>query len=161
MANETFRKLLQEKFGYTADLKTVVKDGYPVSSDKKEPQKSAHPMEKFRNVIKVILGATDTEQDTELERAIDFDALFRLATKHGLAPMVLTNLETIKTEINKPKSKRDKEVISTAWEGVKDNIPYWFLGVLPSKDDEKQEDKELVTQLLDVMSYFNKERNIY
>lgn len=157
MSIATVRTLIQEKFAYTADDKQIIKDGEPVASDKKEPQKSAHPMEKFRKVVKSILGATTTEEDAEIENVIDFEALFRLATKHGLAPTVLTNLEVIKVELGKSKKKRDSDVISNAWALVKENIPYWFLGVLPSKDDAAQEDKQLVTQLLDVMSYFNKE----
>lgn len=156
MANETFRKLLQEKFGYTADVDKLAKDSDEPTKGK-EPQKSAHPLEKYRNAIKHILGATTTEEDAKLEHSIDFDALIRLANKHGLSAQIIANLNNIKSEFDKPVSKQDEDAILAWWEEIKENIPYWFLGLLSVKEEQSKEHEDAVTSLLDVMAKFNKE----
>lgn len=157
MSKDSIRNLIKEKFGYTTDMKKVTSDGYPTSG--KEPQKSAHPMEKFRNVIKAVLGATTTEQDGILENVVDFNSLFRLANKHGLAPIIINNLKELQVEIEKPKTKRDRDVILKLWTEIKDTIPYWFLGLLAvdEKEEMAEDDKQNITKLLNYMTQFNKD----
>lgn len=156
MSKKYIKQLIQEKFGYTADMKTLTsKDGNPTAG--KFPQTSAHPMEKFRNIIKMALGATTTEQDEKLENIIDFNSLFRLANKHGLAPVVINSFKEIQIELDKPKGKIDSEKIEQLWDDVKNRIPYWFLALVPHNKEEIEEtDKNTIANLLQYMEYFNK-----
>lgn len=156
--SDRIRKILQEKFGYTTNLPPLTRMHDDVTEGK-EPQPSAHPLEKFRGTIKAILGATTTEQDGILENAIDFSALHRLANKHGFAPEIIKNFSVIELEIKKPKAKRDKDAIVNAWNAVKNKIPHWFMGLITPKDGEvlPDLDKKNITNLLTVMDKINKE----
>lgn len=156
MSKEAIKSIIREKFGYTADLKELGKKGGE-PTEGKVPQPSAHPMEKFRNVIKAVLGATNTEQDAKIENLIDFNALLRLASKHGLNETIIANLKNIQSEVDKPKNKQDRDVIVKLWTEVKDTIPYWFLGLLPVKEDASDEEKLVLTNLIQYMNHFNDE----
>jgi hypothetical protein len=155
--SDRIRKLIQEKFGYTVNLPTVNQMHDDVTEGKK-PQPSAHPLEEYRKVIKAVLGATTTEEDGILENAVDFTALHRLANKHGFAPAVMNQLNTIATEVKKPKAQRDSDLIISAWGEVKKFVPYWFIGLLsPKKEPLEDLDKKNITNLLKLMDKFNKE----
>lgn len=151
------KTLIQEKFGYTKDIPPISELHNDVT-DGKKPQPSAHPLEEFRKVIKLLMGATTTEEDGLLENAIDFTSLHRLANKHGFAPTFISHLNTIQTEIKKDKKSRDDTIIIEAWNAIKKDIPYWFMGLLPPKKDESLEetDKKNITNLLNVMDKINK-----
>lgn len=152
----SIKQLIQEKFGYTKDLPPVSEMHNDVT-DGKKPQPSAHPLEEFRKTIKLLMGATTTEEDGLLENAIDFTALHRLANKHAFAPAFISHLNTIQTEIKKDKKTRNDEAILEAWNTIKKDIPYWFMGLLPPKKDETLEetDKKNITNLLKVMEKIN------
>jgi len=157
MSKKLMQSLIQEKFGFTKDMTDLTKKGgYPTEG--KLPQPSAHPMEKFRKIIKAALGATTSEQDEAIENIFDFKSILRLAHKHGLTPFVINGLKTIEVEINKPKTKIDSELIAQTWEDIKNQIPYWFIALIPhNKEELPEEDKLEITNLLNYMAHFNKE----
>jgi hypothetical protein len=152
------RTLIQEKFGYTKDLPPV-NDMHNDVTEGKKPQPSAHPLEEFRKTIKLLMGATTTEEDGIIENAIDFSALHRLANKHAFAPAFINHLNTIQVEIKKDKKSRDEDAIKAAWDAIRKDIPYWFVGLLPPKkgEDLPEEDKKNITNLLKVMDKINSE----
>lgn len=151
------RKLIQEKFGFTTNLPTVNQMHNDVTEGKK-PQPSAHPMEEYRKVIKALMGSTTTEEDGLIEDSVDFSALHRLANKHGFAPAVLNQLNTIAVEIKKPKAQRDRDSIVNAWAEVKEHVPYWFMGLLPPKKEQLDDlDKKNIKNLHVLMAKYNKE----
>jgi hypothetical protein len=154
------RKLMQEKFGYTTNLPSI-SDMHKDVTDRngRDGKNPAYlPVEEFRKVIKHLMGATTTEEDGQVEDALDFTALHRLANKHGFAPEFLKSLNTIQLEVAKPKAKRDRKTIIAEWEKIKDTVPFWFLGLLPNHKNEElpEEDKKLLTNLKDMMDEFNK-----
>lgn len=151
------RKLIQEKFGFTKDLPSL-SDMHKDATADKEPVPAAHPLEKFRNVIKALMGSTTTEEDGILENAIDFTALQRLANKHGFGPSLLNSFNIIELEMKKPVKGRDTDLINNTWNSVKKEIPFWFMGLIaPKKGEELEEfDKKNITNLLTVMDKINK-----
>lgn len=156
MLKDKIQQILNEKFGYTTDLKPITRmhDG---PTEGKKPQPSSHPMEQYRNIIKSILGATTTEEDGIVEDVIDFSALHRLANKHGFSPALLNSLNTIELEIQKPVGKRDRDIINKSWEEFKGSVPFWFLGLLSPKDGKMEDlDKKNITNLITLMDKFNK-----
>ena len=157
MSKESIKQVIQEKYGFVTDMKNLTnKKDDPTEG--KPPQKSAHPLEKFRDFIKLALGATTTEQDEQLGNMLDLDAVIRLANKYALTAEVVGNLKNIKAEFDKPKTKRDIEVISNLWQDTKDKIPHWFLTLMPKNREQMEEkDKLDITNLLNYMEYFNKE----
>lgn len=160
MSKETIKLLIQEKFGYVTDFDKVNKKrDLDDPTRGKDPQKSAHPLEKFREFIKLALGATTTDQDAKIENLIDLDSVIRLANKYALQVDVINNLKNIKAEFEKSKPKRDKEEILKLWNDTKNKIPYWFLTLMPNnrKEEMEEKDKEQITNLLNYMAHFNKE----
>lgn len=151
------RKLIQEKFGFTKDLPSLSDMHKDADADKK-PVPAAHPLEKFRNVIKALMGSTTTEEDGILENAIDFTALQRLANKHGFGPSLLNSFNIIELEMKKPVKGRDTDLINKTWDGVKKEIPFWFMGLIAPKkgEDIEEYDKKNITNLLTVMDKINK-----
>jgi hypothetical protein len=114
------------------------------------------PVEKYREVIKALMGHLSTEDEGKIEDTIDFVALHRLANKHGFAPKVLNQLNTIQVELEKPKGKIDRKAVMAAWKEVQENIPFWFLGLLPHKEEMPEEDKKNLANLMDIMAEINK-----
>lgn len=155
------RQLIQEKFGYTTNLPKYPKNHEDVTErngrDGKNP--AYKPVEAFRQVIKHLMGATNTEEEGKIENAIDFTALKRLANKYAFAPAFVSNLNVMQLEIEKPDGKKDREKIAKAWNEIKEKVPYWFLGLLPKKDGEPlpEDDKKKLTNLMEIMAEFNKE----
>ncbi len=153
------RKLIREKFGYTTNLPSVNAMHKDVTDrngrDGKNP--AYLPIEQYRNVVKALLGATTTEEDGKIENTIDFQALHRLANKHAFAPAFLESLNTIQVHIEKGKDA-DRDIIMQEWKKIKDNVPYWFIGLLSNKDKTElpEEDKKLLTNLKEMMEEFNK-----
>ena len=157
MSTETIKQLIQEKFGFVTDMKKLTKK-LDDPTEGKAPQKSAHPLEKFREFIKLALGATTTAQDGQLENLVDLNSVIRLANKYALSGEVITNLKNIQAEFDKPKTKRDYQVVATLWDDTKDKIPYWFLTLMPNnrKEEMTEKDKLDVTNLFNYMAHFNK-----
>lgn len=154
------RKLMQEKFGYVTDVPPLSKlhDDVTTRNGRGGDNPAYLPVEKYRAVIKHLMNATTTEEDGQIEDALDFTALHRLANKHGFAPAFLESLNTIQLEVVKPKAKRDRKSIMAAWTKIKDSVPFWFLGLLPNHNKEElpEDDKKLLTNLIDMMDEFNK-----
>lgn len=155
------RRLIQEKFGYTEDLPGNHELHDDVTERNLQNKKDApqnHPMEAWRKVVKALLGATTTEEDGIIEHAIDYTALRRLASKHGFSHLMDNHLNSLEEEFKKPKKERDIDKIKFALKELKDKIPFWFLGLLPTKNKEEmpEEDKKSLTNLLEIMDEFNK-----
>lgn len=155
------RQLIREKFGYTTNLPNVSHDMHLGPTERHPPVKDNPaylPVEKYRNVIKALLGATTTEEDSIVENVVDFASLQRLAAKHGFSKQFESNLNTIQVEIDKKPADRDRALITKTWEELKENIPFWFLGMLPDRSGHEmpEEDKALLSNLQDIMKEFNK-----
>lgn len=159
------RKLIQEKFGYTTDLSSNTDMHRDVTDRNGRGGKNPAylPIEQYRKIIKELMGATTTEDDAMIENAVDFASLRRLANKHGFSKQFEESLNTIQLEVKKPKAQRDRETIVKAWDSIKENVPFWFLGLLPNHKNEElpEEDKKLLLNLKEIMAEFNKTSEKY
>jgi hypothetical protein len=159
------RKLIQEKFGYTTNLPNHNNRMHDDVTDKngKEGKNPAYlPVEEFRKQIKLLMGATTTEEDERLKDVLDFRMLHRLFEKNGIQAKDDIDL------LEKSYEKGDKNLISQAWLSVKDKLPFWIIGMLTAnngpgaamaKDNDKlpENDKKALVNLFDVMEAVNKE----
>jgi hypothetical protein len=152
------RKVIQEKFGYTTNLPTnnEMHDDVTERNGKDGKNPAYLPVEEYRKVIKALMGHLSTEDEGKIEDTVDFTALHRLANKHGFAPLVMNHLNTIQVQLEKPSGKRDRKAILAAWKEVQENIPFWFLGLLPHKEEMPESDKKNLANLLDIMAEINK-----
>jgi len=155
MAN--IRKVLREKFGFTTNLPDIkdMHDGPAEKTGRHGKGAAFQSVEKYREVIKTLMGHKTTEKAGKIEDIVDFAALTRLANKHGLAQNVMVPLGVIEVEIGK-KGKLDRKAVIQAWTEVQKHIPFWFLGLLPHKEEMPEEDKKNLTNLLDLMDKINK-----
>jgi hypothetical protein len=157
-----FEQLLNEKFGFTVDLPenkqpspARMHDDVTTRNGKGSKTPGGHPMEKYREVVKAILGHIDTEGQAILENSIDWIALKRLANKHGLKSTFTDAIDFLEAESKK--KKPNAEEMLKKWEETKKNVPYWFLGMVGKKNEkgEKEElpehDKKNITNLFDIM----------
>lgn len=159
------RKILQEKFGYTTNLPNDVNRLHDDVTDRngKGGKNPAYlPVEEFRKQIKLLMGATTTEEDANLKDALDFRMLHRLFEKYGM------NVKDDLDLLEKAFEKRDKNLISRAWTRISDKIPYWFLGMLTANmgpgdatkagnEELPENDKAALVNLLDIMKAVNDE----
>ena len=164
MANKDIEKIdemLNEKFGFTKMLPSLQAPDAQMHSfvtdrnGRGSATAGGHPMEEYRNHIKALLGALSTEDQGLLENAIDWNALKRLANKHGLKSTFTDALTVIQTEFET--KKPDLEKIKKEWETIQDTVPFWFLGMvgkdIPKNTPKKlpEDEKEALTNLKDVM----------
>lgn len=153
--------ILNEKFGFTKDLlpnkqptPARMHDYVTDRNGRGSYTAGGHPMEKYRQYIKTMLNAVDTETESILENAVDWIALKRLANKHGLSKSIINSIDTIQLELENKSPDLTKVV--EEFEKIKNDIPYWFLGMAgtdypntPRKLEE--EEKEALTNLRDIM----------
>lgn len=155
-------EILNEKFGFTKNLPenkqptpARMHDWVTDKNGKGSETPGGHPMEKYRQHIKALLGALDTEDESILENAIDWVALKRLAHKHGLKSTFTDAIDVIQAELDT--KSPDMKKIKAEWEKVQADVPFWFLGAVgsnsPNKDKKElaDEDKAALTNLRDVM----------
>jgi hypothetical protein len=154
MAN--IRKVLQEKFGYTTNIPSNRELHAGPNEDKKTQPAGWQPVEEYRKVIKALMNHLSTEDAGKLEDLVDFASLRRLANKHGIEREMLAHLNTIELEFDKPKAKMDKAVVMAAWKEIQENVPFWFLGLLPHKEEMPEEDKKNLANLMEIMAEINK-----
>lgn len=158
MAN--IKQLINEKFGYTTNLPDLSKMHADVQDREKatEVKKADHPLEKYRNEIRALMGSMGP--DEMIERMIDFAKMESLGKKYDLAPQYFESLAIMQAELKLAKTKQDRNKINDEWEKIKSTVPYWFFGMLGSAaKDRKMEttDENDVKQLLQWMDEFNKE----
>ncbi|MFW6130685.1 MAG: hypothetical protein ACOC56_05810 [Atribacterota bacterium] len=169
------RKVLLEKFGFTSNLPNDNERLHDNVTDRngQDGRNPAYlPVEEFRKEIKLLMGATTTEEDQNLKDILDFRKLRSLFDKYGM-----TEVEQDLDLLEKAFEKNDKNLISRAWNRIKDKVPYWFLGMLSANqgadkdgssnyypkgmtvDNEKlpEQDKAALINLLDVMKKVNDE----
>lgn len=169
------RKILMEKFGYTSNLPNDNERLHDYVTDRngKDGKNAAYlPVEEFRKEIKMLMGATTTEEDQNLKDMLDFRKLRSLFDKYGM-----TQVEQDLDLLEKAFEENDKNLISRAWDRIRDKVPYWFLGMLsanqgPDKDASSnyypggmtvdndklpEEDKAALVNLMDVMKAVNDE----
>lgn len=155
-------EILNEKFGFTKNLPSNkqpnpadMHDWVTNRNGRGSYTAGGHPMEKYREEVKAMLHSLDTGDQAILERSIDFEALKRLAKKHGLKSTLSDAFVTIQNQIDE---KRFDEAIES-WNNIQKEIPWWFLGMVGKNEPDNagnvkalpEEDKEALTNLRDVM----------
>jgi len=161
------RKLIQEKFGFTSNLpnhNNRMHDDVTVRNGKGSANPAYLPVEEFRKNIKLLMGATTTEEDENLKKALDFRMLRRLAKKYDVG------IEEDIDLLEKAFEKHDRNLISREWERIKDKMPFWFVGMLSAniragqqvnagKENEElpENDKAALVNLWDAMEAINDE----
>lgn len=158
-------QILNEKFGYTKNLppndqptKARMHDGPTDRNGRGSANAASHPMEKYREHVKAMLGALDTEQQSILENAVDWVALKRLANKHGLKSSFTDAVDVIKDQFDS--KSPDKELIKAKWDEIQGSVPFWFLGHVGKEENNENkspkkledQDKKNIVNLFDVMN---------
>jgi len=155
-------EILNEKFGFTKNLPSNkqpnpsdMHDWVTERNGRGSYTAGGHPMEKYRDEVKAMLHALDTGDQSILERTIDFEALKRLAKKHGLKSNLSDAFVLIQEQID---DKRYDDAIDT-WNSIQKEIPWWFLGMVGKNEPDNkgnvkelpEEEKEALTNLRDIM----------
>lgn len=156
-----FKELLNEKFGFTKNLPpnkqptpARMHDDVTDRNGRGSYTSGGHPMEKYRNNLKVLLNALDTETESIVENTVDWERIKRLGKKYSLPNTFVNTVEEIQAEYDK--KTPDIEILKEKLEELKKDIPYWFLGRIgtdvPNDPRElEEEDKESLTNLRDIM----------
>lgn len=159
------RQIIQEKFGFTSNLPNNTErlhDDVTERNGKGGKNPAYLPVEQFRKQIKLLMGATTTEEDGVLEDVLDARVLRRVLEKTSTIDGAEDDLQALELGFE----KKDKSLISAAWARLQDKIPYWVLGMLGQyagpgdaakvgNEDLPENDKEALSNFIELMNTFN------